>query len=128
MESGRFAGFFRNAPFDKRSVLRGFRGFRPPISITPRTYRLKGGFGGLSVGRATGIDGWDAGPAREFFYFFFCVSGFLLKKTVVNDNHNEFFLLALIIKKREITGFYKKAVNTVKSHITEIKINRFFIH
>ena len=78
--------------------------------------------------RGAGIDGWDVGPAREFFYFFFCVSGFLLKKTVVNDNHNEFFLLALIIKKREITEYYKRAVNTVMSHITEIKISRFFIH
>ena len=37
MESGRFTEFFKNAPFDKRSVLRGFRDFSPPFSITPVT-------------------------------------------------------------------------------------------
>ena len=35
MESGRFTGFFRKAPFDKPDVLRGFRGFRPSFPWPP---------------------------------------------------------------------------------------------
>ena len=45
MESGRFLEFFRNAPFDKRSVLRGFRGFRPHFFMTHGTHLWKGIFG-----------------------------------------------------------------------------------
>ena len=64
MESGRFAEFFKNAPFDKRSVLRGFRGFSPPVSHDPPDHMAKGGFLGLSgSGRnwyEGGIDEWDS--------------------------------------------------------------------
>jgi len=35
MESGRFTGFFRNAPFDKPGVLRVFWGYRPRFFMTP---------------------------------------------------------------------------------------------
>ena len=41
MESGRFAGFSKNAPFDKPDVLRGFSGFSPPFSMTFRTFEEK---------------------------------------------------------------------------------------
>ncbi len=41
--------------------------------------------------RGAGIDGWDVGPAREFFYFFSAYPFFIKEKTVVNDNHTEFF-------------------------------------
>ena len=74
MESGRFTGVFRNAPFDKRSVLRGLRGCSPHFYMTPRTVRRKGGFGELSVGEMAGADmsgpGIDGMSGRDFFYFF----------------------------------------------------------
>jgi len=44
MESGRFTEFFKNAPFDKRSVLRGFRGFSPHFFMTPLDRLAKEGF------------------------------------------------------------------------------------
>jgi len=77
MESGRFTGFFRNAPFDKPGVLRSFRGFRPPFIHDPPGCLAKVGGFGLSGGGTVGsgksgaeIDRWGAGPAREFFIFF----------------------------------------------------------
>jgi hypothetical protein len=77
MESGRFAGFFRNAPFDKRSVLRVFLGFRPPFFHDPTERLVRGGVWGLSGSgaagtgtREAGIDGWGAGPDQVFFLFF----------------------------------------------------------
>jgi len=86
MESGRFAGFFRNARFDKPGVLRGFWGFRPPFFMTPRTARRKGDFGDYlwvelqePVRERQGLKGWDAGPDREFFYFFFSRARFFVK-------------------------------------------------
>ena len=42
MESGRFTGFFRNAPFDKPGLLRGFRGFSPPFLHDPPDHLAKG--------------------------------------------------------------------------------------
>ena len=85
MESGRFAEFFKNAPFDKRSVLRGFRGFSPLLFMTPRTVLQKGGFGGLFWGgaagigtRGAGLDGLGlTGLARDFFLFFSACPVFL---------------------------------------------------
>jgi len=69
MESGGFTGVFKNAPFDKRSVLRGFRGFRPHFFMTPPDRLAKGRF--LVIVRVwRGRNGWDAGSALEFFYFF----------------------------------------------------------
>ena len=66
MESEPFTGFFRNAPFDKRSVLWGFWGFSPLFCHGPPDHIAKGGFWGLSgsgaagiVKRGGGIDGWD---------------------------------------------------------------------
>ena len=58
MESGPFTGFFRNAPFDKPDVLRGFRGFSPPFFHDIPHLRWKGGFGDYP-----GMD-WQE-PVRE---------------------------------------------------------------
>ena len=79
MESGRFAGFFINAPFDKPGLLRGFRGCSPPLFSDPTDRLVKGGFWGLSrewqglvrEGQALmdGMPGWD---------FIFRVPGFFL--------------------------------------------------
>jgi hypothetical protein len=62
MASGHFMGFFRNALFDKRSVLRGLRGRSPPFFHDPPDRLGEGGVWGLSGGGAAGIDGGDAGP------------------------------------------------------------------
>jgi len=34
IESGGFTGFFKNAPFAKPGILRGFMGFNPPFFMT----------------------------------------------------------------------------------------------
>ena len=60
MESGHFAGFFKNAPFDKRSVLRGFRGFSPPFYMTPQDRLAKGG-GLVIIYRGGGRDRCERG-------------------------------------------------------------------
>jgi len=64
MESGRFAGFFRNAPFDKPGILRVFRGFTPPFSMTPLIPRGKGDFGDYPGVERQGL--MDGMRDREF--------------------------------------------------------------
>ncbi len=39
-----------------------------------------------------------------------------------------FYFIESHHKKREITEYYNRVVNTNMSRITEIKISRFFIH
>jgi hypothetical protein len=53
----------------------GFSGFQPSLLHDPHDRLVKGGFrrlfGGDIAGadtREAGIDGWDTGPAREFFF------------------------------------------------------------
>lgn len=61
IESGHFTGFFRNAPFGKPGILRGFQGFGGSHFMTPRsTWRR----GNLVIIR--GVNRWGlAGDGQE---------------------------------------------------------------
>jgi hypothetical protein len=77
MESGYFKGFFRNAPFDKPGVLRGFRGFCAPFFRTPPYSLVKEGFEDYpgvrrQEPRRVGLALIYGMLDRQFFIFFVC--------------------------------------------------------
>ena len=82
-------GVFQKYPVWQTGHYTGFLGFQPPLFHDPYDCQANGVFMGLSGSGAAGtgkrwagIDGWDAGPGREFLFFLFRGCCLIQKRTL----------------------------------------------